>query len=102
MTPLIVFAPFQKVSEEYCILVEEVRQCADSPGGEAIKEAVNHLADPCSELIRASANVQSSPHDVFAKRELADHAKGVSQAVHKILQVLTKFMLNKTGVIAVS
>ena len=78
---------YQDISEQYAALVDNVRVCAESPGAEPLKDATNQLADPCSELVRACAVVQSNPNDPFSRRELSDHAKGVAQGVHAILQV---------------
>ena len=69
-------------------MVDHVRKCADSPGAEPIRDSVNQIADPCSELVRTSAVVQSNPKDTISRRELSDHAKGVAQGVHAIIQSL--------------
>ena len=77
----------QKISEEYESLVENVRKCADSQGTEPLKDATDKLANPCSELVKTSAVVQSNPKDTISRRELSEHAKGVAKGVHAILQV---------------
>ena len=82
----------QDVTENYANLVLQVRICSDSQGAEPLKDAANHLAAPCSELVRTSAVVQSNPKDTISRRELSDHAKGVAQAVHAIMQVTRAFI----------
>ncbi|KAL5257851.1 hypothetical protein ACHWQZ_G012707 [Mnemiopsis leidyi] len=78
----------QKISESYETLVENVRKCADSQGTEPLKDATDKLANPCSELVKTSAVVQSNPKDTISRRELSEHAKGVARGVHAILQSL--------------
>ena len=77
----------QVISEEYASLVDNVRKCADSQGTEPLRDATDKLANPCSELVKTSATVQSNPKDSISRRELSEHAKGVAQGVHRILQV---------------
>ena len=79
----------QNISEEYGALVDNVRKCSESQGTEPLKDATDKLANPCSELVKTSAVVQSNPKDTISRRELSEHAKGVAQGVHAILQVTT-------------
>lgn len=80
----------QSISEQYGTLVEDVRKCSDSQGTEPLRDATDKLANPCSELVKTSAVVHANPKDTISRRELSEHAKGVAQGVHAILQVIIK------------
>ena len=49
--------------------------------GGRIKNSVQDLGKACIDLVQDAGNVQTDPTDSFAKRDLADHARLVSEKV---------------------
>ena len=46
-----------------------------------LKSAVQDLGTECSELVRLAGKIQSSPDDQYAKMELSQQAKKVTEKV---------------------
>lgn len=56
--------------------------------GRVIRSTVQDLGSSCIDLVRDAGNVQASPSDSFAKKELVDHAKKVNEKVAHVLAAL--------------
>ena len=50
-----------------------------------MKESVNKLGDACCDVVQAAGNVHSNPSELYAKKDLSDKAKDVSEKVNHIL-----------------
>ena len=53
-----------------------------------IKAAVQELGKSCMDLTQDAGKLQSNPTDSFSKRDLADHARHVSEKVDTVRVVL--------------
>ncbi|XP_013386332.1 talin-1 isoform X1 [Lingula anatina] len=56
--------------------------------GHQIKRTVQDLGRLCIELVQDAGHLQSSPGDSFAKRDLVEHARAVSEKVSHVLAAL--------------
>ena len=52
---------------------------------ERLKGSVDTLGDSCGHLIISAGNVQSSPNDMFSKKDLSDKAKVVNENVSRLI-----------------
>ncbi|XP_057316525.1 talin-2-like isoform X2 [Hydractinia symbiolongicarpus] len=82
----------QDLCKNYNALTEDTKHAirlSNQPEiAERLKVSVDTLGDSCAELVQCAGNVQSSPSDSYAKRELSDKAKNVSEKVSYVLATL--------------
>jgi len=80
------------ITRDYSQLAKQstgaVATTANTEIANRIKAAVQELGSGCIELVRDAGNLQSNPTDSFSKRDLADHARKVSEKVSKVLAAL--------------
>jgi talin len=53
-----------------------------------IRTTVQDLGKSCVELVQDVGQVQGNPHDAFARKDLQDHARSVSEKVSFVLAAL--------------
>ena len=61
---------------------------------------MDKLGDACGDVVQAAGNVQSNPSDSFAKKDLSEKAKEVSEKVNDILlaQLFRFFILSRQNI----
>ncbi|XP_066931569.1 talin-2-like isoform X1 [Clytia hemisphaerica] len=82
----------QDMCKNYNLLAEDTKYAVlltNQPDiADRLKTSVDTLGDSCSHLVVAAGNVQSSPNDSYAKRDLSDKAKQVNENVSYVLATL--------------
>ena len=75
----------QSLTKEYGLLSDETRgavaTCSNPELGTRLQRIVQDLGHSCMDLVRDAGHLQSSPHDSFARSDLTDHTRKVSEKV---------------------
>lgn len=58
---------------------------------------MDKLGDSCGDVVQAAGNVQSNPSDSFAKKDLSEKAKDVSEKVNDFLFDLLLKIFSPSG-----
>uniref|UniRef100_A0A7M5V5A6 Talin n=1 Tax=Clytia hemisphaerica TaxID=252671 RepID=A0A7M5V5A6_9CNID len=82
----------QVLVKDYNMLTDDTKKairCSNQPEiGERLQVSVDSLGSSCVNLVVAAGNVQSSPNDSYAKKDLSDKAKTVNENVSYVLATL--------------
>ncbi|XP_061190933.1 talin-1-like isoform X2 [Saccostrea echinata] len=81
-----------QLTRDYDILASNSANAAATASGQdianRIRTTVQDLGKSCVELVQDAGKVQGDPHDTFARRDLQDHARSVSEKVSFVLAAL--------------